>query len=235
MSKKEKELRRIIEIPESLLKRGGDPFAIDVKEALLKINQNRLSDMVRSLKLEAEALNSISKVVEAQQGWVVEALKGLRLDPELIRERIRGMRASELFKVISRHAYPAVGIQRISRERIRAALEYFGLVDPWGRRPSLGPVSRPQEEAQVELQLERELEREAMEFYNSELKGMLERGPVQYRDVVGKGEQGLRRAFYIAYLSGMGLVSVRRDPLSGETLIVKPGGGDYESVAIGLE
>lgn len=235
MSKKEKELRRIIELPDSLMKHGGDPFAIDVKDALLRINENRLSDMIRSLKLESEALNSVSKVVEAQQGWVVDALKGLRLDPELVRERIRGMRQSELFRALSRHAYPALGIQRISRERIRAAMEYFGLVDPWGKKSSLGSVSREQQEEVVELPREKELEQEAMDFFNSTLKPMVEKGPVPYRDVVGGGEAGLRRAFYIAYLSGMGMISVKREPLSGETFIVRPGGGEYESVAIGVE
>ncbi len=233
MSSKEEELKKIIELPEVLKKVGGDPFAINVEELLKKINENKLKDKVTSLKYESQALNSVSIVVEKQEEWVLDALKGLKIDPQLIKEKIRLMPFKELGFILAKHTTPALGIKRISRERIKMAVEYLGLTEPWGRKPSLGSISRHEGEYTQSIVFDKKFEEEAMEFYEKDLKQELEKSKtVPYKAFIDRFSEKLKVAFYIAYLSNIGVISVLRNPLTGETLISSPLGGEFESVAI---
>ncbi|MEM3811130.1 MAG: hypothetical protein QXV38_02385, partial [Conexivisphaerales archaeon] len=117
--------------------------------------------------------------------------------------------------------------------RIRVALEYFGLVEPWGRREGLGPVQRPEGQTSEFFPMEKEIESEAMEFYD-ELSKRLKGGTIPYEEVIGKDIMRLRKAFYVAYLSSNGMISIRRNPISGETIIDMPVEGEFESLAIPL-
>ncbi len=233
MSKKEDTLKRIIELPDTFLLRGGDPFVIDISDLLSQINQNRLKDQKRSLNMESAAINSVSKVIKEQQDWVIDALRGLKLDPELLRQKLSSMDIRKIAQIASNHAYPSVGIHRLSRYRIRVALEYFGLVEPWGRREGLGPVQRSAGQVSEFFPLEKELESEAMAFYG-ELSERLKSGTIPYAEVIGNDSTRLRKAFYVAYLSSTGRISVRRNPITGETLIGTAVEGDFESLAIPL-
>jgi len=234
VSKREDVIRRIIELPDTLLRRGGDPFVIDVGDLLNQINQNRLRDQKRSLNMESAAINSVSKVIQQQQDWVIDALRGLKLDPELLRQKISSMDIKKIALIMSKYSYPAVGIHRLSRIRIRVALEYFGLVEPWGKREGLGSVKRTDQQVSDFLPLEKELESEALEFYE-ELKKRLTEGSIPYEQVIGNDEMRLRRAFYVAYLSSTGKISIIRNPITGETLIAMPANGEFESLAISLD
>jgi hypothetical protein len=233
VSKKEDTLKRIIELPDTFLIRGGDPFVIDVNGLLLQINQNRLKDHKQSLNMESAAINSVSKVIKEQQDWVIDALRGLKLDPELLRQKLASMDLKKIAQIMSNHAYPSVGVHRLSRYRIRVALEYFGLVEPWGRREGLGPVQRSAEQVSEFFPREKELESEAMAFYE-ELSSRLKNGTVPYDEVIGSDSARLRKAFYVAYLSSTGRLSIRRNPISGETLIGMAVEGEFESLAIPL-
>jgi len=230
---KEEELKKIIELPEVLKKVGGDPFAINVEELLKKINENKLKDRVISLKYESQALNSVSIVIEKQEEWVLDALKGLKIDPQLIKEKVKQMPFKDLGLILAKHTTPALGIKRISRERIKMAVEYLGLIEPWGRKPSLGSVSRHESEYTQSIVFDKKFEEEAMEFYEKSLKQELEKfKTVPYKEFIERFNEKLKIAFYIAYLSNIGVISVLRNPLTGETLISNPLGGEFESVAI---
>ncbi len=233
MSKKEDTLKRIIELPDTLLIRGGDPFIIDINGLLSQINQNRLKDQKRSLNMESAAINSVSKVIKEQQDWVIDALRGLKLDPELLRQKLSSMDIKKIAYIMSNHSYPSVGIHRLSRHRIRVALEYFGLVEPWGRKEGLGLVQRSAQQVSEFFPMEKELESEALAFYD-ELIVRLKNETIPYEEVIGKDNMKLRKAFYVAYLSSTGRISIRRNPISGETLIGMPVDGDFESLAIPL-
>ncbi|MEM3811214.1 MAG: hypothetical protein QXV38_02815, partial [Conexivisphaerales archaeon] len=119
MSKKENALRRIIELPDTFLARGGDPFVIDINGLLTQINENKLKDQKKSLNMESAAINSVSKVVKEQQDWVIDALRGLKLDPELLRQKLSAMDIKKIAQITSNHTYPSIGIHRLSRYRIR--------------------------------------------------------------------------------------------------------------------
>jgi len=234
--KKEEELRKIIELPEALKRVGGDPFAVDVEDLLRKINENRLKDRVRSLKYESEALNAVSLVIEKQEQWVLDALKGLKIDPELIREKMREMPLRDLAMLLARHVTPVLGIRRLSAERLRMAMEYLSLTEPWGRKPKLGMVNKAQEEYVQSITFDKKFEEEAMEFYENSLRKELESaGRIPYREFINRFSERLKVAFYIAYLATIGMISVVRNPLTGETLISRPLGGEFESVAIPFE
>jgi hypothetical protein len=234
MSKKEDTLKRIIELPDTFLIRGGDPFVIDVDNLLVQINQNRIKDQKRSLNMESAALNSVSKIIKEQQDWVIDALRGLKLDPELLRQKLASMDVKKIAQIMANHAYPSLGIHRLSRDRIRVALEYFGLVEPWGRKEGMGLVQRAAEQVSEFFPLEKELESEAMMFYEELSSNLKNKKEILYEEVIGRDEMRLRRAFYIAYLSSTGKISVRRNSITGETLIGMPLDGDFESLAIPL-
>ncbi|MGC8600271.1 MAG: hypothetical protein ACP5LX_04345 [Nitrososphaeria archaeon] len=233
MNNKEEEFKKIIELPEALKKLGGDPFAVNVEELLQKINANKLKDRVKSLKYESQALNSVSIVVEKQEEWVLDALKGLKIDPQLIKEKVKQMPFKDLGLILAKHTTPTLGIKRISRERIKMAVEYLGLVEPWGKKASLGSVTRHENEYTQNIVFDKRFEEEAMEFYEKSLKEELQKSKtVPYKGFIDKFDEKLKVAFYIAYLSTVGLLSVIRNPLTGETLITSPRGGEFESVAI---
>ena len=233
MSQKEEELKKIIELPEALKRHGGDPFAVSVEELLKKINESRLSDRVKSLKYESQALNSVSIIVEKQEEWILEALKGLKIDPQMVREKVKAMPFKELGLILAKHTTPVLGIKRLSASRLKMALEYISLTEPWGRKPGLGRVSRAEEGETASITFDKKFEEEAMEFFEKHLKPEIASfKKIPYREFINRFSEKLKVAFYLSYLSTIGLISVVKNPITGETFISEPLGGEFESVAI---
>lgn len=233
MKERNEDVKRIIDLPDTLARRGGDPFAIDVSQLLEEIRGTR-GDRTNRLLLEAEALNSVSKVVKDQEDWVIEALRGMKLDPQLIREKLDKMQVKDIAGLLAMDIYPCMGIRRISGARIRDALDYFSLTEPWGRAGRMGSVVfRNRENTGMKID-EMDLEREAEELYNK-IRGELENGPIDYNALVGASDSPLLTAYCIAQLSSTGRIAVRKDPLANDVHIIKaPAGGSLVSVAIRL-
>lgn len=235
MSKRLEKLtkERIIELPEQLERSGADPFLVEVKQ-LLNVIRGR-SGSVKALAMDSKALNSISKVVQMQERWVVDALRGLKADPEMVRERISKLGLRDLAMALAQNFYPALGLRRMSRGRLEEGLTYWGAVKPWGyvekpprvdyKEISLEPLDLPLESVKEKAEaLMRELEKE------------LASGPIDYHSYLSKfrGKERLEKAFLIAHLATVGRVALKQEPLSKKVLILQPKGGEASSVAIPL-
>jgi hypothetical protein len=233
LKERNEDVRRIIDLPDTLARRGGDPFAIDVSQLLGELRGTKGNKTTR-LILEAQALNSVSKVVKYQEEWVIEALRGIKIDPQLIREKLDKMQVKDIARLLARDIYPCMGIRRISGSRIRDALDYFSLTEPWGRAQRMGSVVfRNRENTGINIE-EIDLERESEELYGK-IREKLEDGPMDYSALIGASDNPLLTAYCIAQLSSAGRIAIRKDPLANDISIIKAlEGGSLVSVAIRL-
>ncbi len=234
-ARREKLIReRIIELPKQLERSGADPFLVDVK-GLLKQIRGR-SGSIEALALDSKALNSLSKVVEMQERWVVDALRGLRVDPEMVRERLSKLGLRDLAVALAENFYPALGLRRMSEGRLKDALTYWGVVRPWGSIEKPPPVDY--RELSVEpLGLTFESVKEKAEAFMKELEKELAKGPVDYHSYLSKfgGKERLEKAFLIAHLAMIGRIALKQEPLTKRVLILLPEEGEASSIAIPLE
>lgn len=233
--KREKLIReRIIELPKQLERSGADPFLVDVKGLLNQIRGR--SGSVKALAMDSKALNSLSKVVEMQERWVVDALRGLRVDPGMIRERISKLGLRDLAVALAENFYPALGLRRMSEGRLKDGLTYWGVVRPWGSMEKPPPVDY--REFSVEpIDLSFESLKEKAEAFMRTLEKELAKGPIDYHSYLSKfeGKGRLEKAFLIAHLTMTGRIALKQEPLTRRVLILLPKGGEASSIAIPLE
>ncbi len=222
---------RIIDLPRELERSGADPFLVDVKDLLEKLKRRRRD--VELLKLDSKALNSVSKIVEMQEKWVVDALKGLRVDPDLVREKIKKLSLKEISSVLSKNFYPIIGLKRISIERLRDGLVYWEIVRPWGSYEEPAPIAY-KDLATEPLSLTPESVKEKANKLYVELTPLLEKGPIDYRSYLSRfpEKERLEKAFLLGYLATIGKIALKKEPLTKTILILKPGKGEPFSIAI---
>lgn len=234
-ARREKLIReRIIELPEQLERSGADPFLVDVKGLLNQIRGR--SGGVKALALDSKALNSLSKVVEMQERWVIDALKGLRVDPEMVREKVSKLGLRDLAVALAENFYPALGLRRMSEGRLKDGLTYWGFVKPWGSIEKPPPVDY--RELSVEpLGLTFKSVKEKAEAFMKELEKELAKGPIDYHSYLSKfeGKDRLEKAFLIAHLAMVGRIALKQEPLTRRVLILLPKRGEASSIAIPLE
>jgi hypothetical protein len=226
---------RIIDLPRQLERSGSDPFLVDVKGLLKRLKEDRKRS-VELLKLDSAAINAVSKVIRMQEQWVVDALRGLRVDPQLVRDKLKDMELKEIMGLLASNFYPILGLRRMSGGRLKDGLSYWGIVQPWGSVAMVPPVSyREVSFEPVELSMESMKVKAASLLRRLERE--LERGPIDYYAFLSgfKGRERLETAFLLGHLAMTGKIALKQEPLTRRVFIMKPRDGEPVSLALPLE
>lgn len=222
-------LLRVIDLCESVRKRGLDPFDVEVQEFF-----DRLRELLPHLRkqeelyLDIQAVLGLADVVFQQGEWIKHKSSLLYLDPLLISLKLHALPAKDLAEVLARAWHPIVELESLSPHGIREARDY------WTNLPSLEERWRGLEgaEALTEEIARRELVRlgilsledfaTALDRAWLELKGMAgERGEISYWDFIQARsfEETVRRAWLVSFLVTYGYATLELKPLEEEILL----------------
>ena len=213
---------RIIDLCESVTKKGLNPFDVQVREFFDKLRE--LLPMLKKheeLYLDLQAVLSLSEVIYQQGEWVKHRSSLLYLDPLLVFLKIHALSTEELAEIFVKSWHPALETECLTYYGLREGYEYWKLL------PSLEERLKELEVERVELGPIERGELERMGFLSRELfEKMLNRlweelkkkGKVSYWSFI-KGKnyaETVRRAYLLSFLITYGMVSVEIDPLREE-------------------
>lgn len=220
---------RIIKSCDYVIRRGSNPFEVDVPELLALLNEylknlSSISDLV----LDLNAIEKISHVVELQGDWVRSRSSKLYFDPVLIEWKIKALSLKKLAYVIIHAWRPIASLKILSSRALEAAIKYWVDLPPLkGRWGYLPPPIYGVELTSIEdlikskLALEgsfndmiEEFWRRVLEFSNG--------SPVPYWSFVmdESYEISLLKAFMISFLASYGYVILEFDPKTRDYLII---------------
>ncbi|MEM2875308.1 MAG: hypothetical protein QW567_04750 [Candidatus Hadarchaeales archaeon] len=224
-------LMRIIDLCESVRKKGLDPFDVEVKEFF-----DRLRELLPRLRKEEEfyldiqAVLGLADVVYQQGEWVKHRSSALYLDPLLIMLKIHALPPRELAEVLSRSWHPIVDVECLTAGGIREATEY------WENLPSMEERLRGLEVTEVitdEL-ARKELARMGV-LSEEDFVALLDKSWRELRDYAGeKGEvsywsfiadksfeRTVLRAWIVSFLVSYGYATMEIRPIE-EEIILRP-------------
>ncbi len=222
-------VKRIIESCRYVVKRGSDPFQIDVKE-YIKLLRDFIasSSSVEELVLDLNAIEEISRVVELQGEWVKSRSTKLYLDPLLVEWKIRNLSLKQLASIIASAWYPIASIKVFTPRAIEEAVNYWLNLPPlrgrWDRLPK--PVqevtsSSIEELIEEKLALKGNFTEIVDQFYEKLIEYSKGK-PVLYMDfVIDKDYQvTLLKAYLVSFLATYGYIDLEYDPKSKDYIIV---------------
>ncbi|MFB0499820.1 MAG: hypothetical protein ACETWO_00870 [Candidatus Hadarchaeaceae archaeon] len=222
---------RIIDLCDTVRKRGIDPFDVEVREFF-----DRLRELLPHLKkheelyLDIQAVLGLADVVFQQGEWIKHKSSMLYLDPLLIMLKLHALPARELADVFARSWHPIVQLETLSPHGIAEAKQY------WTNLPSLeerwrgldttevftGEIAR-RELARMGILSEEDfaavLDRTWREL--KEVAGEL--GEISYWDFihVRSFEKTVERAWLVSFLVSYGYATLELKPLE-EEILLKP-------------
>jgi len=224
-------LMRVIDLCESVKKKGLDPFDVEVREFF-----DRLRELLPKLRKEDEfyldirAVLGLADVVYQQGEWVKHRSSALYLDPLLIMLKIHALPPKELAEVLARAWYPIVDIECLTPDGIRKATEY------WENLPSMEERLRGLEVTEVltgEL-AKKELAKMGV-FSEEDFVALLDKSWRELREFAGeKGEVSywafisdrsfegtVLRAWIVSFLVSYGYATMEIKPIE-EEIVLKP-------------
>ncbi|MCS7386797.1 MAG: non-structural maintenance of chromosomes element 4 [archaeon GB-1867-005] len=240
-------VKRIVKSCDYVIKRGSDPFQVNVPELLSKL-RNYLKDSlsIEDLALDLDAIDRISKIVELQRDWVKSRSSRLYFDPMIIEWKIKTLSLKKLASIIVSAWHPIASIRTISPKAIEAAINYWlnlpPLKDRWGRLPP--PIIG------VELTSIEDLIKEKLALQGS-FNDMIEEfwrrllsysngKPISYWKFVLNidYEISLLKAYMISFLATYGYIALEFDPKRRDYLIIPKGSSSQvsknKSIAISI-
>jgi len=251
-SRKREQVIRLIHLCRTVRERGVDPFEVDVKDKLGLLDRYLPGwEALDDLSLDAEALNRLTMVIEAQGGWIKYRSSLLYVDPLLIEFKVRALDAKALFTSFVRAWRPILEYEQLSPQRVKEAVEY------WNRLPSLRerfrrlpspPWTRPSAlslEEMLELGVfsaqgfEQVLSEFAMELMDRAKK----EGSVAYWDFIYAEtyEETVRRAYLTSFLVTYGYARLELRGLGEKPYLIpaspvalSPEAGQPSSTAVPL-
>ena len=242
-------IRRIIYTCRMVEERGLNPFNIEVKEELEKLDEYLDGwESYEELCLDAEAVNRLTKVVESQRDWLSEEASTLYMDPVFVTYKLKRLSSKVLAEVFMKVWRPIACLEEISKERLIEAIDYWNRLKPlrsrWsrlrGRYKTRGFLSLEELKKRgivVDDAFYRNLETilaELKEAYKTE-------GAVSYWRFIARGsfDETVRRAYMLSFLSTYGYVGFEKVPLEDNYLLTPrdPGEpkGQPESLPVSID
>ncbi len=222
---------RIIDLCETVRRRGLDPFDIEVREFF-----DRLSELLPKLRkheelyLDIQAVLGLADVIFQQGEWIKHKSSMFYLDPLLITLKLHALPARELAEVLSRSWHPIVEFESLSPHGIKEAMDY------WTNLPNLGDRWRELEATEV---LTGEIARKELSrlgiLSEEEFAAMLDKTWRELKDAAGRrGEisywdficaqsfkETVMRAWLVSFLVSYGYATLELKPLE-EEILLKP-------------
>ncbi len=211
-------LLRIIDLCESVSKKGLNPFDVRVGELFDKLRE--LLPLLRrheELALDLQAVVGLAEVIRQQGEWIKHRSSLLYLDPLLVMLKIHALSTEELAQIFVRSWHPILELECLTPLGLKEGLEY------WKFLPSL--QERLRELPKMEVQPGRIglKELEEMGFIHECFDEMLDslwlelrkRGRVDYwKFIKGKNfSERVKRAYLLSFLITYGLAKIYLDPI----------------------
>jgi len=227
-------LERIIEMCIDIENHTVDPFTLNIDE-IIKVVKAYFPhwEQPDELKLDAETLHHLARVIKMQSEWVKQRSNSLYTDPFLLEEKIRQTSKQQMVDVFLGAWSPLVEFEQISLHSLAQGLLYWEALAPISERwkdidvcqVALGAVSRNELIEQCVLS-ERDFSEE-LECYWQELKNKVTEkgveGKVAYWDFIGAEtyEETVQHAFLTSFLVTYGYATLEIDRLE-ETIFIIP-------------
>jgi len=227
-------LERVIEMCIAIENRSVDPFTLNVDD-IIKIVKQYFPHWENpdELKLDAEALHHLARVIKMQSEWVKQRSNSLYTDPFLLEEKIRQTDKEGMVEVFLSAWSPLVEFEQINLHSLAQGLLYWDALAPLGDRwkdidvsqVAVGSVSRDELVKQRVLsdrEFSEEMECSWLELKNKVAKTSLG-GKLAYWDFIGAVtyEETVQRAFLTAFLVTYGFATLEIDRLE-ETVFIVP-------------
>lgn len=224
-------LLRIIDLCETVSKRGLDPFDVEVKGFLDRLRE--LFPKLRGrdeIQLDIRALLGLVDVILHQGEWIKHRSSSLYLDPMLITWKLRALEPRELAEIFVSSWHPILELECISPHWIGEAMDYWmSLPSLEERRAGLDTVEvLTGEVARRELSrlgiLSEEDFNTALDRTWRELKGAAgEDGEISYWDFICSEsfEKTVSKAWLVSFLVSHGYAELELRPLE-EEIVLKP-------------
>lgn len=230
-SERQELMLRIIDLCDSVRKRGLDPFDVEVREFF-----DRLRELLPKLRkqnelyLDIQAVLGLADVVFQQEGWIKHKSSILYLDPLLIMLKLHALPAKDLAEVLVRAWHPIIDLESLSPHGVREAKEY------WTNLPSLDERWRGLDTTEVLTgeMARRELARMGI-ISDEDFAAMLDKTWRELKDVAGKRgevsywdfisersfEDTVLKAWLVSFLVSYGYATLELKPLE-EEITLKP-------------
>lgn len=228
-SEREELMLRIIDLCESVNKRGLDPFDVEVNEFFDKLRE--LLPKLRKqeeLYLDVLAVLGLSDVIFQQGEWIKHKSSLLYLDPLLIMLKLHALPPQELAEVLVHSWHPVLELESISPHGIQEARQY------WTNLPSLderwkeldvtetltGEVAR-RELARLGILSEEEFAATLDRIWRELKDASSEKGEISYWDFISEinFEQTVLKAWLVSFLVSYGYATLEIQPLEDEILL----------------
>ncbi|MEM1549704.1 MAG: hypothetical protein QXO74_03940 [Candidatus Methanomethylicia archaeon] len=222
-------VERIIGTCERVLRRGLDPFVVDVEKYVSYLKDFLMqSKSTEDLALDLEALEALSRVVEFQGRWVIDKSSKLFFDPLIIELKVKSLSLNDLAHILCHVFHPIASLRIISRRGFEEAVKYWlnlpPLRDRWGRLPQ--PVFKV-ESASIEDLIRSRLAlkgsfSEMLEEFWGRIKDLSSRGVIYYWDFLKSDsfEDSILKAYMISFLASYGYVKLDFDPKVEDYIII---------------
>jgi hypothetical protein len=217
---------RIIDLCDSVRKRGLDPFDVEVREFF-----DRLRELLPKLRghddfyLDIQAVLGLAEVVFQQEEWIKHKSSMLYLDPLLIMLKLHALPAKDLAEVLVRAWHPIIDLESLSPHGVKEGMEY------WKNLPNLDERWRDLETTEVLTGEVARRELARMGILSDEdfaavldktwrgLKDVAgEQGEVSYWDFISERsfEETVVKAWLVSFLVSYGYATLELKPLEDE-------------------
>lgn len=222
---------RIVDLCDSVRKRGLDPFDVEVREFF-----DRLRELLPKLRkhdelyLDIQAVLGLADVVFQQGEWIKHKSSMLYLDPLLIMLKLHALPPRELAGVFAHAWHPIVQLETLSPHGIREAQGYWTNLPPlderW-REPDAtevltGEIAR-RELARMGILSEEDFAAVLDRTWRELKDAVGGRGEISYWDFISKRsfEETVARAWLVSFLASYGYATLELKPLE-EEILLKP-------------
>ncbi|MFQ5761873.1 MAG: hypothetical protein ACE5PO_02455 [Candidatus Bathyarchaeia archaeon] len=133
-------LLKIVSLCQLTEDRGVNPFEVEIREALEAIRPylSKYKSLEEFL-LDAQAVNSLSRVIKLQGDWVKYRSSDLYADPLLLELKLRTVPTEGLVSLFLKAWHPIVDLDLISPGRLKEAIVYWNTLQPFTQREAAYP------------------------------------------------------------------------------------------------
>lgn len=230
-SERQELLLRIIDLCDTVRKRGLDPFDVEVREFF-----DRLRELLPKLQkheelyLDIQAVLGLADVVFQQGEWIKHKSSMLYLDPLLITLKLHALPAKDLAGILAHALHPIVQLESLSPHGIKEAQGYWTSLPPLEERwrgldtteVLTGEIAR-RELAKLGIITEEDFAAVLDRTWRELKDAAGEKGVLSYWDFISKRsfEETVARAWLVSFLVSYGYATLELKPLE-EEILLKP-------------
>lgn len=239
-----REVEKLIAQCRLTVKRGADPFQVDVKGSLATLrNFIESASSLDDIRLDGEALYNLSTIVESQDRWIKFRSSKLFVDPMFIESRVKTASSRMLARILVSCWTPIASIDTLTLPMLDLAISYWNRLKPlkgrWGRLSGSSTEYLTlsfDEASKLGLIYDKGFEEllSSIEDYVKRLLSVKDR--VEYSEVVrGSWVETVTKAYLISFLVSSGRLGLVYDPSTDRFYITSYSKSDTpRSIAISV-